>query len=83
MFGVVLLVSGADMIMLEDELFLTSKLEFAMLQTMKACFFPVKASDIVLGKPVPFDLYHLLPQRKKFLKFVFSGDEVEKAKAFK
>ncbi len=65
--------SGADIILLEDELFTSSKLEFAITQALRASYLPLKGSDIIPGKELPFDIYHLMPQRRKFVKFLFKG----------
>jgi len=75
--------SGADLILLEDELYTSSKLEFAITQTLRASYIPLKATDIMVGKPVPFDIFHLMPQRKKFIKFIFKGDTPDEAKVKK
>ncbi len=72
--------SGADLIVLEDELFETSKLEFMLTQVLRASFLPIKSGDIVPDKALTFDIYHLLPQRKKFIKFLFQGDIPDEAR---
>jgi response regulator RpfG family c-di-GMP phosphodiesterase len=66
--------SGADLILLEDELYTTSKLEFVITQTLRASYLPLKPTDITVGKQLPFDIFHLMPQRRKFVKFIFKGD---------
>ena len=75
--------SGADLILLEDELYNTSKLEFAITQVLRAAYLPLKSSDILPGKALPFELFHLMPQRKKFVKFIFKGDVPDEAKVKK
>ena len=72
--------AGASLILLEDEFFSTSKPEYICTQVIRATYIAIKSSDIVLGVPLGFDLYHLLPQRNKFLKFAFEGDEISEAK---
>ena len=72
--------SGADLIILEDEAFNTGKLEFITTQILRSKFIPIKTTDLVAGRPIPFDLYHLMPQRRKFLKIVFNGDILEDSK---
>lgn len=69
--------SGADLILLEEELGSTSKLEFILTQILKASYFPIKASDLVSGAGFPFSLYHLLPSRGKFICFYSAGDPIE------
>ncbi len=72
--------SGANLILLEDEVGGTSKLEFILTQVLRSSFLPIKVSDLQPDQPISFDLYHLLPQRKKFLKFIFSGDVIDAQK---
>ena len=69
--------SGANLILLEDELLNTAKLEFIANQVIRAAYLPMKVSDLRQDTPIPFDVYHLMPQRQKFLKFMFSGDTLD------
>ena len=66
--------NGCDLVMLEEELHTTSKPEFIFTQVIRATYLPVKPGDLSTTRPLDFDLYHLLPQRGKFVKFVFEGD---------
>lgn len=66
--------SGANLVLLQDEVQNSSKFDFITTQVIQASFLPIKVSDIKLGVPVPFDIYHLLPQRQKFLQMIFEGD---------
>ncbi|MEN9723963.1 MAG: hypothetical protein RJB38_1949 [Pseudomonadota bacterium] len=66
--------SGANLILLENEFYESSKLEFVVTQVLKSAYLPVKASDLIPGIPLEFDLFHLLPLRQKFLKFMLEGD---------
>jgi response regulator RpfG family c-di-GMP phosphodiesterase len=66
--------SGANLVLLEDEVLNSSKFDFVVTQVIQASFLPIKVSDIKAGAPVTFDVYHLLPQRQKFLKMIFEGD---------
>ena len=75
--------AGCNLVLLEDEFYTTSKPEFIFSQVIRATFIPIKATDIVPGVPLGFDLYHLLPQRNKFLKFAFDGDEINETKMAK
>lgn len=61
--------SGANIILIRDEVTTTCKLEFVALQTIHSSFLPVKSSDLLSGTALSFELYHLLPQRGKFIKF--------------
>lgn len=72
--------SGADMVLLDNEVDETSKIEFVVSQTVRARYMPFKVSDLVPETPLFFDIYHLLPQRQKFLKFALSGDTVSAEK---
>jgi hypothetical protein len=66
--------NGCDLTLLDEEVHGTSKLEFICTQIIRATFLPVKPSDLSTTRPLGFDLFHLLPQRGKFVKFVFEGD---------
>lgn len=76
--------SGANLIVLENELFETSKLEYVTTQVLKASFLPIKVSDLQPNREILFDVFHLLAQRKKFLRSAFKGDQLseEKIKKF-
>ena len=67
---------GCDLVLLEEEVHGTSKLEFICTQVIRATYMPVKVSDLSTVRALGFDLYHLLPQRGKFVKFVFEGDRL-------
>jgi hypothetical protein len=64
---------GADMILLDSEVE-NSKASFAVNQILKTKFLPLKPTDLVAEKAIPFTLYHLMPQRKKFLPIMRPGD---------
>lgn len=66
--------SGVNLVLLQKELFETGKLEFACTQVIRSSYLPIKAFDLLPGTEVPFDLYHLMPQRNKFVRFLFLGD---------
>ena len=69
--------SGANLILLKDELMNTSKLEFTMLQVIRSSYLAVKTTDLKPNVELPFDLYHLMPQRKKFVRFSYAGDMMD------
>ncbi|OFZ56023.1 MAG: hypothetical protein A2428_13170 [Bdellovibrionales bacterium RIFOXYC1_FULL_54_43] len=75
--------SGAHLILLAEELHQTSKLEYACTQVVKADYLPIKTADLMPGQAIPFDIYHLLPIRQKFLKFAFEGDTLNQEKISK
>ncbi len=54
----------------------TSKIGFLISQILKANYIPLKSVDLVPDFVLPFTVYHLLPQRKKFLKLVRTGDTI-------
>ena len=72
--------SGLDTIILELELVESSKLGFVASQAIRGQYIPVKESDLVVGKKLTFDLYHLMPLRNKFIKIVRIGDELKESK---
>lgn len=72
--------SGANLVLLQDEVLNSSKFDFITTQVIQASFLPIKVSDIKPGVAVSFDVYHLLPQRQKFLKMFFEGDLPEAEK---
>ncbi len=71
---------GSNLAMTEAEFYETSKPEFITSQVIRATFLPIKPSDITANKEIQFNLYHLLPQRQKFLKFCFTGDQIDEKK---
>lgn len=75
--------SGANLILLEDELYKTSKFEYACTQTLKADFLPIKVADLMPNKTVDFDIYHLMPLRGKFIRFAVDGSEITAEKIAK
>jgi response regulator RpfG family c-di-GMP phosphodiesterase len=71
---------GADVSLLENEIWETSKIEFISNQIIKASYLPIKSNEVSLGAIIDFDVFHLLPQRKKFLPCLFEGDIVNTEK---
>ena len=71
---------GCDLTLKEGEFFDTSKPEFICSQVIRATYLPIKSTDISSGKVLTFDLYHFMPQREKFLKFCFEGDQIDPKK---
>lgn len=72
--------SGANLILLEEEIHSTSKLEFLLTQELKARFFPIKTSDLVQDTEINFNLYHLVTHRAKFLPCAFDGSIITESK---
>lgn len=72
--------SGADLILLREEVSNTSKLEFAVLQVIKTNFLPIKVSDLLPNVEIPLNIYHLMPQRRKFMPFLREGELMSESK---
>lgn len=68
---------GANIFIMHNEL-QNAKLSFAINQILKAEYVPLKTMDLVADKVTPFTIYHLLPQKKQFLKLIRQGDKIEK-----
>lgn len=66
--------SGANAVLMENEFFLSSKLEFISTQKIKSSYLPVKANELVLETTIPFPLFHLMPLNRKFLPVIRPGD---------
>lgn len=62
--------------LLQEHEISTSKPFFAINQILQSNYIPVKTTDLIPDHPFPFDLYHLMPQRKKFLTLLRSGDRL-------
>jgi len=75
--------SGANLIVLASEVETTSRIEFSITQTLSSSYHPIKATDLEPGVPLTFDLFHLMPQRRKFLPFAFVGDNLTADKVTK
>ncbi|WP_413290387.1 HD domain-containing phosphohydrolase [Bdellovibrio sp. HCB337] len=65
--------SGASLVMMENEFYASSKLEFVTSQVIRSAYIPVKNVDLVPGTEVDFPLFHLMPVNKKFLKVAKPG----------
>lgn len=61
--------SGASIILLENDLFDSSKIEFLAIQMIKTTYIPIKVSELKTDKPINFSLYHLMPFNKKYIKY--------------
>jgi response regulator RpfG family c-di-GMP phosphodiesterase len=75
--------SGSNLILIEDEALRTSKIEFICAQTLNSAFLPVKADELKADQIIDFDLFHLLPQRGKFLPCQFEGERPDAARIAK
>jgi hypothetical protein len=64
---------GADVVLLKNELG-HAKVGFSISQILRANYVGFKTVDLTADHPVPFMVYHLMPQRKKFLPLMKEGD---------
>lgn len=62
--------------LLQEHETLTSKPFFAINQILQANYVPIKTTDLIADHPFPFGIYHLMPQRKKFLTLLREGDRL-------
>lgn len=69
--------SGASLVIMENEYFSTSKLEFVTSQVIRSAYIPVKNVDLIPGTELDFSLFHLMPVNKKFLKVAKTGTTVD------
>jgi len=72
--------SGCDLVLMEDEVIKTGKLEFVCTQILRSQYIPIKPSDLTINTTITFDLFHLLPMRGKFLRFAHAGDFFDEKK---
>jgi hypothetical protein len=75
--------SGANTVVLEEELLTSSKLDFVSLQCLKASYMPIKGADIKEGTRVEFPIFHLLAANKKFLPVVHKGMTIDASRVKK
>lgn len=68
--------SGASLVIVEHELFNSSKLDYIAAQKIRASYLPAKSSEFKKDTTINFGLYHLLPLNKKFLPVAHSGSEL-------
>jgi hypothetical protein len=69
--------SGADVVILDHEFFDTSKLEFFAFQSVRSDYRPVKSGDLIEGTSLTFNIYHFLPQNRKYLPVVHKNIKLE------
>jgi hypothetical protein len=66
--------SGAHVVLVGPELKSSSKLEFFVSQKVKSSFYPIKTYELIPDKPVPLQIYHLMPLNRKFLPVTRAND---------
>lgn len=69
--------SGANLVLLSNEIIVSSKLEFISSQIIKTAYLSLKPIDLVPNTSLDCDLYHMLPLNKKFLKVFKKGSKVD------
>jgi response regulator RpfG family c-di-GMP phosphodiesterase len=72
--------SGASLVILEDELFESSKIEFMASQVIRASYIPVKLNEFRPGQTLTFSLWHLLPLNQKMLPVIAKGTILDAAR---
>lgn len=65
--------SGANFVILENEFFETSRLEFIASQIIRASYVPAKISEFAKDSVLDFTLYHLMPLNQKLLPILPKG----------
>ncbi|WP_413577931.1 HD domain-containing phosphohydrolase [Bdellovibrio sp. HCB290] len=68
--------SGASLVLMENELFTTSKLEFVTTQVIRSSYIPVKIYDLYPDSETSFPLFYMMPANKRFLKIAKPGMQV-------
>lgn len=75
--------SGANIVILEDELLNTSKLEYVASQRVRASYLPIKSAELKVDTEIPFTVYHLMPLNQKFLPVVIRGVQLNESRRSK
>lgn len=70
--------SGSSIVILENEYFATSKVEFILTQIIRAIYIPIKTVDLFEDSEPDFALYYLMPVNRKFLKVAKPGQTIRK-----
>jgi response regulator RpfG family c-di-GMP phosphodiesterase len=68
--------SGASVVMLEDEFFTSSKTEFVMARKLRGQWIPVKASELMPGKKLEMNIWHMMPLNRKYVQAASNGQEL-------
>lgn len=72
--------SGASIFMLREDMLNTSKVDYLSLQVIKTSYLIIKPIDLVVDSVIDFDIYHMMPSNKKYLKLLYSGQKVSAQK---
>ncbi|MEK2690817.1 HD domain-containing phosphohydrolase [Bdellovibrio sp. GT3] len=71
--------SGASLVLMENEFFTTSKLEFVTTQVIRSSYIPIKVYDILPDTELDFPLHYMMPANKKFLKIAKPGSHIDES----
>ncbi len=69
--------SGASVVVLEDEYYQNSKIEFIVSRKVHGEWISLKTSDISKNTAIDFTLYHLMPLNQKYLAILQKGQVVD------
>ena len=69
--------SGVSVVLLENELTQSAKLEFIASQKIRASYLPVKVSELVKNTNLECTLFHLMPLNRKFLPVIAAGKVID------
>lgn len=69
--------SGSRMILQEQDLLESSKLEYVCTQMIRASLVPVKAAEFSVNTEIQFTLYYVMPLNKKIVPFVPKGTKID------
>jgi len=72
--------SGANVVLLEDEFLLSSKIEFFVARYLFGEWVVIKSYELIAAIPLPFSLYHLMPLNERMLAIVQQGQALTKEK---
>lgn len=69
--------SGASLVIMEQEYFDSSKVEFVLTQIVRSAFIPIKVTDLIEGTEPSFPIFYLMPANKKFLMVLKPGTAIQ------
>ncbi|PIS11207.1 MAG: hypothetical protein COT73_05250, partial [Bdellovibrio sp. CG10_big_fil_rev_8_21_14_0_10_47_8] len=72
--------SGGNHVLLENEFFETSRLEFIASQTIRAAYVPVKLNEFPKDAVLDFTLFHLMPLNQKLLPILPKGSPLSEGR---
>lgn len=72
--------SGANLVLLEDEVVTTSKLEFVASLKIKNSFLPMKVAELTKGTVPNFTIYHVMPLARKLVPIFVANQEVPESR---